>query len=149
MKLFTIIFAVSIFIGFSSCSLNECEERLINEQPSQHEFILEKFENAKIVDCSFEQHAQYTFEGLQKPNGKCSFFEVSLKVGPVSISTFNIKFGKVNHVDLIIYEFESDEDLMKMKEFIPDLSYRYEMNNEDHQFHEAEDRIYLYYFGAP
>lgn len=149
MKPYYLILVSLSLLGFSSCAINECENRLINEQSSQYDFILEKFENAEIFNCSCEQHKKYSFEGLRKSNGKYAFIETYLEVGPVTISTFNIKFGKVNLVDLITYEFESAEDLLKLKEFIPDLSYRYEMNNADHQFHEADDKVYLYYFGAP
>lgn len=134
----------------TSCIPNECEVKIENEYPEITEYI-ETHDLAKHTEliCSSDQHDSYTFNGYQEPKGKCFFFDVTLEVGKVMISTFTFQIDGTRQYDILVYEFENDEDLVKFKKFIPDATLYYEKNKEIHEFFESEDKVFLYYYGFP
>ncbi len=150
MRVFFALSSLLLFATLHSCSTNECEQKLDDHYPEITTYI-EDEELAKYseVACSVEEHDSYTFNGYQEPEGKCHFFDVELTVGKVSITTFSFLIDDKRQYDILVYEFDDNEDLAKFKEFIPEASLYYEKNKEIHEFFDAEDKVYLYYFGFP
>lgn len=151
MRFFTIILTLSLILWFSSCSSENCTDKLIANHPQVIKYIQE-LELAEFheITCSTETVDKHTFKGYQEPGGKCSHFEVKLDVGKITITTYTFKNEEDKRLyDFIVYSFESEEDLKKMKNFVPDASLYLEKNKDIHEFFIEEDQVVLYYFGFP
>lgn len=150
MRFFGVIFFLIVLLGMSSCSVNEYEQKLQNNFPEIDQYIIsEQLASYSDVECSVKEYESYTFNGYQEPNGKCSFFDTKLETGKTTVTSFTFLIDGERQYDMIVYEFDNDEDLKKLKKFIPEASLFYEKNKEIHEFLEAEDKVYLYYFGFP
>ncbi|CAG5085652.1 hypothetical protein [Parvicella tangerina] len=150
MRVFFALLSLLLFATLPSCSTSECERKLENDYPEIPTYIKnQELAKHSEVTCTVKEHNSYTFYGYQEPEGKCHFFDVELTLENVLITTFSFLIDDKRQYDILVYEFESDEDLEKFKKFIPDASLYYEKNKEIHDFFEAKDKVYLYFHGIP